>query len=64
MVNLEHVIAKWERQCIFVTDSFMSLQQFQTWLENRVKAYHNPIANVLASEVTHKNKGNFNSECP
>ena len=39
-------------------EDFLSLQQFQIWLENRVKEQYNPIANILASDKSYKNRDN------
>ena len=39
-------------------EDFLSLKQFQIWLENRVKEQCNPIANILASDEAYKNRDN------
>ena len=39
-------------------EDFLSLEQFQVWLENRVKEKDNPIANILASDKPYKNSLN------
>ena len=38
-------------------DSFITLEQFENWLEKRIKEQYNPIANILAKDEQHiKNK--------
>ena len=35
-------------------EDLWSLEQFQIWLDNRVKEHYNPIANILASDEPYK----------
>ena len=37
-------------------EDFLSLEQFQIWLENRVKEQYNPMANILASDKPYKDR--------
>ena len=39
-------------------EDFLSVEQFQIWLENRVKEQYNPTANILASDKPYKNRDN------
>ena len=39
-------------------EDFLSVEQFQIWLENRVKEQYNPTANILAIDKPYKNRDN------
>ena len=43
---------------IVTCEDFLLLEQFQNWLENRVKEQYNRIANILASDKPYKNRDN------
>ena len=55
--SLGERFCKYTRKIVNCED-FLSLEQFQTWLENRVKELCNPIANILASDESYKNRDN------
>ena len=37
-------------------EDFLSLEQFQIWLENRVKEQYSPMTNTLASDKPYKDR--------
>ena len=55
--SLRQRFHKYTRNIVNCED-FLSLEQFQIWLENRVKEQYNVIANILASGEPYKNRDN------
>ena len=55
--SLRQRFHKYTRNIVNCED-FLSLEQFQIWLENRVKEQYNVIANILASDEPYKNRDN------
>ena len=37
-------------------EDFLSLEQFQIWLENRVKEQYSPMTNISASDKPYKDR--------